>query len=72
MDTNIWYALADDEELFNKVKSGLYPIYNNLWELSNTGRIHSNPEKVMNTIRKVMLCSKRMIIDEPLKHLINI
>lgn len=71
VDTNIWYALADDEELFNKVKSELYPIYNNLWELSNTGRIHSNPEKVMNTIRKVMLCSKRMIIDEPLKHLIN-
>lgn len=71
VDTNIWYALADNEELFNKVKNELYPVYNNLWELSNTGRIHSNPEKVMNTIRKVMLCSKRMIIHEPLKYLIG-
>jgi ribosomal small subunit protein bTHX len=70
-DTNIWYKLGDNQELFDKVKETIYPVYNNLWELSATGRLYSAPEKVRNAIRKIMLCSKRMIIEEPLTYLIK-
>lgn len=37
VDTNVWYQLGKDDVLFNKVKDKLTPIYNNLWEMSNTG-----------------------------------
>jgi hypothetical protein len=68
-DTNIWYKLGDNQTLFDKVKDELCPTYNNLWELSNTRRLNTSPEKARNAIRKVMLCSKRMILYEPLKYL---
>lgn len=70
-DTNIWYELGRDGLLFDRVKNQLTPIYNNLWEMSNTGLLHRRPGMVRNGIRKNMLCSKRMIITEPLKYLIK-
>lgn len=57
--------------LFDKVKNQLTPIYNNLWEMANTGLLCRRPDMVRNGIRKAMLCSKRMIITEPLKYLIK-
>lgn len=71
VDTNVWYQLGKDDVLFNKVKDKLTPNYNNLWEMSNTGALYDRPEMVRNGIRKVMLCSKKMIIAEPLKYLIK-
>jgi len=68
-DTNIWYQLGGDEDLFNNNKNCLRPTYSNLWELSYSGRIVSSPDKVRNAIRKAMLCSHNMIIQEPLKYL---
>lgn len=68
-DTNIWYQLGKDEALFNRVKDKLTPIYNNLWEMANTGALYDRPDMVRNGIRKAMLCSKRMIITEPLRYL---
>ena len=69
VDTNIWYQLGKDEVLFDKVKDQLTPVYNNLWEMSNTGALYDRPDMVRNGIRKAMLCSKRMILTEPLKYL---
>lgn len=69
VDTNIWYQLGKNEELFNKVKDKLTPVYNNLWEMANTGALHDRPDMVRNGIRKAMLCSKRMILTEPLRYL---
>lgn len=69
VDTNIWYQLGKDEALFNKVKGKLTPVYNNLWEMANTGALYDRPDMVRNGIRKAMLCSKRMILTEPLKYL---
>lgn len=71
VDTNVWYQLGKDDVLFNKVKDKLTPIYNNLWEMSNTGALYDRPDMVRNGIRKAMLCSKKMIIAEPLKYLIS-
>ena len=71
VDTNVWYQLGKDDVLFNKVKDKLTPIYNNLWEMSNTGGLYNKLDMVRNGIRKVMVCSKRMIITEPLKYLIK-
>lgn len=71
VDTNVWYQLGKDDVLFNKVKDKLTPIYNNLWEMSNTGALYNKLDMVRNGIRKVMVCSKRMIITEPLKYLIK-
>lgn len=70
-DTNIWYQLGKDDALFDAIKDKLTPIYNNLWEMSNTGALYKKPDLVRNGIRKVMLCSKKMIIAEPLKYLIK-
>lgn len=69
VDTNIWYQLGKDDALFNKVKDKLTPVYNNLWEMANTGALYERPDMVRNGIRKAMLCSKRMIITEPLRYL---
>lgn len=69
VDTNIWYQLGKDEALFNKVKGKLTPVYNNLWEMANTGALYDRPDMVRNGIRKAMLCSKRMILAKPLKYL---
>ena len=71
VDTNVWYQLGKDDVLFNKVRDKLTPIYNNLWEMSNTGALYNKLDMVRNGIRKVMVCSKKMIITEPLKYLIK-
>jgi ribosomal protein L30 len=72
-DTNIWYLLGENQELFEKVKDNLHPIYNNLWELATTGNLSQSSKevKVRKAIQKVMLCSNKMIIEEPLKYLIK-
>ena len=71
VDTNIWYQLGKDDVLFNKVKDKLTPTYNNLWEMSNTGKLHNQQDMVRNGIRKAILCSKRMICIEPVRYLIK-
>lgn len=73
VDTNIWYMLGSDDKLFNLLKGQLVPVYNNLWEMANTGLLHDpvKIEKVRNSIRKMMLCSKLMISVEPLRYLIK-
>ena len=71
VDTNVWYQLGKDDVLFNKVRDKLAPIYNNLWEMSNTGALYNKLDMVRNGIRKAMVCSKKMIITEPMKYLIK-
>ena len=71
IDTSVWYLLGKDDDLFNREKSKLSPIYNNLWELSNTGRIINKAESVRKAIQKVMLCKERMIYQEPLNYMIK-
>ena len=39
--------------------------------MSNTGALYKKPDLVRNGIKNAMLCSKKMIIDEPLKYLIK-
>ncbi|OAV69525.1 hypothetical protein Barb4_01688 [Bacteroidales bacterium Barb4] len=44
-DSNIWYMLGENDELFDNIKSNITPIYNNLWELCNTGLHDRTPER---------------------------
>jgi hypothetical protein len=53
-DTNIWYKLGRNGELFEKVKEkNLCPNYVNLIELSNTGNIMEKEESIRCAIQKI-------------------
>lgn len=73
VDTNIWlHVLNDNDDLFEKVKKQIVPMYNNLWELCITGIHERKPELARKAIQRMMLAQKNMIFSHPLRYLTEV
>lgn len=71
VDTNVLYMLADNDELFEKVKFKIAPNYINLWELNHTGKLYKNTEAVRGACKILQISKRNLIMDQPLKYLIR-
>lgn len=68
-DTNIWYLLGRDNDVFEKVKDNtICPNYVNITELSNTGNLVIKEDSTRNAIRKMFHFQKHTIFEPPFVH----
>jgi hypothetical protein len=68
-DTNVWYLLGRDNEIFEKVKNKrICPNYINIVELSNTGNLVRKEESTRNAIRKMFHFQENAIFEPPFVH----
>ena len=69
-DTNIWYELGQNEELYNAVKDKtVTPTFVNIHELSKTKNILDKDELVRSAIQMLFRFQKHAIFEPPFVHL---
>lgn len=72
-DTNIWYELGKDEELFNSVKTEIIcPTFVNLVELIKTENIIDKEDYTRQAIRSLLKFKSSFIFEPPLIYLVRL
>lgn len=69
-DTNIWYYLAQDPNLFEKVKDmPINPTFINIYELSKSDNILNKEDLAREAIRKLFAFKSKAIFEPPFVYL---
>jgi hypothetical protein len=69
-DTNIWYELGENDELFKSVKQEpICPTFANIYELSKSHNHINDPELIRSAIQKMFHFRYNVIYDSPFIYL---